>query len=301
MYINHLKLILPVAACMLAGCNNDIFVDDPVPSATDVVVEGDGGEVIVTFQPKGLEWIGFDYTSTPFGTYYDDAGEEISWDSPAREVARISYTSAGKTIDVYIKGNKLTIHSTEYADNISWHASLRLDYGYSVQFIDITILPGEPLEFVSAIYDDNMAVSEQKQYGESFINDGNISQTVEIRPYLTTQAAVKIEPTELWARYIDVNMPLPSFTDGKWQCGSERRIRLNTTLYYMPPALDRIETVDVTVPPHSRMTYWVNISNVKISGKITMRAPVSGREYTTDFNCEATEPISYDIQIDKIN
>jgi len=283
---------------IFTACNNDIFVDDPTPSVTEMVIEGDGGESTVTFQPKGLKWIGFDVIGATIGTYYNSNGDQIPSDSPADQVARIKFENIQISLDIYINGNRLTVKCTEHMSVSDWNTYLRLDYGYTTIFIGLKVLAGMPGDIIAIEYDRDISITEEIPFQKIFHNKGPAMISLEIQPYLTTQANVIVEPEASWARYADVEIPLPTYVNGRWELGEKKKIQLATNNYYYPSSIDRMMKVPVDIPPYSEMKYHVTFSTIVMHGNMTFRSP-TGREFNAPFKCTATEPISYEVFINE--
>lgn len=298
----RISVVALLVVILFTGCNSDIFVEHVEPSEASISIVGDGGSCSLRFQPKGLKSIGL---STYYdGTYYNKAGDVIASDSPVDEIARINYTDNSVIFDVFIDGDKITISSTEQASGISWNGSIILDYGYTVQYIDFEILPGQPVELIEMSYlmDNKMVqdVANVDYKTANYSNNGGSEVNVMVMPYVSQQASVTFEPDDISFRYRHIDVPFPTFVDGEWKVGTKiYGTKLGVKSYYFPEGLDRKHEVSVTIPPYSnvKVSSMVSYSSLRVQFCAVFRNPVSGRENFTFGVCGVLEPVSYDIQI----
>ncbi len=286
------------------SCNDDIFTDRTTPTQNEITIDGDGGSHTIKIQTKGLQWIGIDtYGGNPGITCYDKTGNIIPPESPASETARINLTSPLAIFDIYINGNKLTFHSTENVTNQSNHIAITLEYEHTLEFINVYASPGTPQQLsefeyaMEQISVDNNAKTDIS--ANTYTNKGGMPMRAELRPYIGQQAWVELEPEYSFANYINISVPLPTHSDGKWILSDEKQIMTASKRYYMPDAVDRMFKVPIEVPPYSTITATCRITYSKavVPFKMTIINPVSGRQFTTRGTCTATEPVNYDISL----
>ncbi len=301
------SILLIIAAFFMAGCNSDVFVNDDLLSSSEVTIAGDGGAASIRFQPRMLEQINFEtYSSGDPHTYYNAAGKVIYRDSPASEVARISYDSPFLTYNVYIEGREIRIESTQSTLDLQAHARLRLTYSYKVEFIDITIEPGKPFEVVSCDYFwDEAAVKPRYKVStttESFVNGSPLSQILELRPFLNEVGKIEVKPAASWAKALRLTLPLPVCNGGEWELGPEKEIVLGHETSYTSGNFDRLAILPVPVPPQTKVKAecLVYHSCIGVRLALLLRAPVTGDLTLLEATCTATEPTEYELVVTEI-
>lgn len=293
---------------LLTGCNDDIFVEENVGAdEINTTVDGDGGSATFDISTKHLLNISIDYygSESP-DKYYDVNGKEVGPDCSASDLGSIVYESVLLHYELVKDGSHLKFISYECAFPNDTHVTLRLEYSYTVRFIHITIKRGKPMEYVSATYDGDINVNDpaftlvEKQ---NFHNDGPIAQTVEVWPMLQAQSYAYGEITveEGWAAGIKIEMPVLQYSDGDWKMISKSDISPRSKYYLnIPNLLDRTNvTVDAGANVSIRSV--VTVSEATATGVMRLRMPVSGREYSTRFQCTARFPKSYEVIVDEID
>ena len=298
------RLVIFAILLTAASCNDDIFIDRTNPSSSEITIDGDGGRHTIKIQTKGLQWIGIDtYGSNSGITCYDKTGNIIPPESPASEKARINLTTPISIFDIYIDGNRLTFHSTENVANQTNHIDIRLEYGHTMEFINVYASPGKPQQLTGFEYAiektsvDNNAKTDIST--NTYTNKGSIPINVELLPYIGQQAWVELVPESSFANYLDISAPLPTLSGGKWVLSGEKQIMTASKRYYIPDAIDRMMKVPIEIPPYSTTTATCRITYAKavIPFKMTITNPVSGRQFTTRGTCTAIEPANHDISI----
>ncbi len=300
---SSVKLLLYIwIITFMPGCNNDIFIDGPeMPDYSYAQVAGDGGTVSFEISTTGLKLINFDLFSEnkKYCKYFNRNGEEISPYSPASELGSIVFENHHVKYVLEKKGNRLTFTSLENSSSEN-HLSIRLEYDYTVKFIEIEIERGQPLEMICVEY-DNMKINDRAKKDVQtykFTNYGPINQTLNWYPYSHNQASVIVEPDEDWIRGDFVIIPLPAYSDGKWKLEETGSIRLGTKMSFYRS--DYMNPVPIELPPYANIVLISNViySMCQVEGSMTFRNPVSGRIHQTGFMCEALYPTDYEIRID---
>ena len=293
---------------LLTGCNDDIFVDDTLDGGEiNATVDGDGGSATFDISTKHLLHITIDYygSESP-DKYYDVNGKEVDSDCPASDLGSIVYDGLFLRYELIKDGGRLKFISHEYAFPNDMHVAVRLQYSYTVEFIHITIKRGKPMEYVSATYDGDIDITDpaftlvEKQ---NFHNNGPIAQTVEVWPMLQAQSYAygEVAVEESWANGIKVEMPVLQYSGGNWKIIPMSDICPRSKYYLnIPNLLDRTNvTVDAGANVSIRSV--VTVTEATVTGILRLRMPVSGREYSTRFQCKARFPKSYEIIVDEID
>lgn len=103
---------LPVLL-LVAGCNDDVFLDESYmpDNVVKYTIEGDGGETTFTIPTKGLERVSLDVFSESERncTYYNAAGDIVDRYSPASEVSRIVFETIFTRFELHRQGKTLTV------------------------------------------------------------------------------------------------------------------------------------------------------------------------------------------------
>ena len=304
-----IKCILPAlaAASLLAACNNDIFIDGEVPESVTVEIEGDGGTVEVPIVRKGLMSIVFDDVSDPdkFVTTYGHSGTVIPNESSLDEIARINFTSRYLIFDIYVEGDRLRLHSTECTGYIG-STTLRLDYGYDSAFITVRIAPGREPELAFFAYDmtrlDDPGPRIHETFSLSYNNEGPLPSSVTVWPYLNSFCRVTLEPVETWFDYLTIGVPLPLYSEtAGWQVSDKvYAVKTGTNFDFSLPGIDRMLHIDGTVPALSQgsVRSFVESRWATVPFTMTIRNPVSGREYDSEGICTVKQPLSYEVVLE---
>ncbi|MCM1036888.1 MAG: hypothetical protein NC406_06125 [Bacteroides sp.] len=299
----RLALCAITAAAALAACNDDVFLgaDADMPDVTEATVGGDGGEAVFAVPARGLLGVSVWHTSDFTGlTCYDRDGNIIPENSPASELARISSRSMYLSYDIYIDGGRITLRTEEHPAATDGRISIRLDYDYGVRNIEVTVLPGRPLEVAAISYGTTFDVSRVTDVDRSmtYRNDAPLPQLCEVRPWLGIGGRYEVDVYDTWANGISVDVCLPERgADGIWSLGEPRRVDFGIAYHTYVKDWNHVDRV--TIPPYSYVTVASEVTSetVVTGGAVTFRAPVSGTEYHTIFKTTLTEPISYEIHI----
>lgn len=283
------------------SCNNDIFIDDITPGETEVTIDGDGGTASVRFEPKALQHISIDTYGSPSDiTYYDHSGNIIESDSPVSDVARINYTGRSFIFDIYIKKDILTFISTERAGgSSSMIVPVRLDYGFTVEFIDVYVTPGQPAEISHFSYDMSdlraIPLTEIKRSATTFTNSSGTDAIYGEMPFINLRGTVDFTPQQSWLNGYNIEVPYPVMNDdASWSISTEKTdIRIGTTMKYIPDYLDRTLRINYTVPDGAtvRFTCEVPFTGAEVPFTVTVRNPVSGREFYGEGMCRVSQPV----------
>lgn len=288
------------------SCNGDIFVENvgwEGSETQEAVIEGDGGKVTFKIPTKNLLRVSIDlYGGKDFYKYYDKAGNEISSDTPASELAKIVGDFPLAYYEVILDGDELTVYSLERCANSHASLSIRLEYTYNVRFIHVSILKGEPLQYVETIYDEEPEVDDNADNNVkkiTFTNYGPIDQTIEIMPFLGSYNILWIGDVEDWASYLPVEMPSLDYSGSEWTF-KDKSVRLGDSQKWSPE--NYLSKVNVTVPANSRSEIITTLfyTKAEAGGKIKFRKPVSGKELTTPFTMKSLHPYKYDIEINEV-
>lgn len=289
-----------------AACNNDIFVEDPyIFQDVEAVMPGDNGSESFNIRTKGLDRITVDYYGySNILTYYNHDNEVVKEGGPASELYRIKCETRGFAYDIYVKENRLLVHTIENAWDYSSSVTIRLEYGYITKFIFLTIEPGQPMEVASVTYEEGLDITEvykKESHAFGFENNSPLAQQYTLNPYVRVHAGTAVvTPSERWAEYEKVTMKLPAYDDGTWQYSDASEVQLASTYYPMPQGWEFIEeTVDIPAYSSVNIITAVTYSRAVSRGEIVFRTPVSGKEYPVQFTTEVIEPTSYEITVEK--
>lgn len=297
-----------ITLCILvfaSGCNHNVFLDGPdTPDNTSATVEGDGGETTFSIPTKGLEHISFDLTSEAqkYCTYYNSRGEIIDRSSPASEASKIVIDNDLIRQELVKNGNRLVFTSVSNTRD-AFNLVIRLEYDYTVKFINIEILPGQPMELVEVNYDPDIEITdsaEVKTRSTGFTNHSSIPQTLEVHPYLQEMASILVEPSKYgsWTKGEKITMPVSVYDNGNWEMKEIAGIRPGTSYQYPRP--DRMMTVYVDIPANSSVNAFTDVtySKAEAHGTLFFLNPILDRQLSVDFTCTSLYPSSYKIRVE---
>lgn len=305
----HFQILIIISLLFpLSGCNDDVFVDGLPVEAVTATIEGDGGAAEFTVATKDLLNISIDYYggSNSLYKYYDVNGKEVESDCPASDLSAIIYENILTHFEVVKEGNRLKIISYENALGNDVYVSIRLTYTYTTEFIEINITQGRPLELVSVVYDDYIEVKDNAFTlvdKSVFYNKGSFEQQIEVWPMLQAQRYANgiITAECSWARGFTVDMPVLKYSDDGWKLLPVGSVPTHGTYGLVIP--DLLDRVSVTVEARANVSIRsvVTVTEALAYGVMHFRMPVSGRQYSTRFACDAKFPKSYEVIVDEID
>lgn len=293
---------LPVLL-LVAGCNDDVFLDDPDMSDNEgATIEGDGGEATFTIPTKGLEHVSFDMVgvSEQYCKYYNAAGDLIDYKSPVSEVSQIVYDNDLLKLELRRQGKTLTVKSVCNTFNMETRWGVRLDYSYGARYIEFVVLPGKPMRLLEVVYPDGLEIDDRakiktKRFG--FNNSSPLPQILEVQPYFGETYSILVEPGDKnsWVRGERLNMEVPVYEDGSWQM-KETSIMPGFSSTYSKK--EYMMKVDVDVPAYSNVNIFTDViySQVKSSGYMTFLNEVLNRRLTVNFTVTSLYPTAYEIR-----
>ncbi len=289
-----------IALLILQACNNDIFInEDETPSNISVSVEGDYGEAMVPLHTKNLKSLHFDGLETSSNlVYYDSGGNEISKDSPFNMISRIIYESKWCNYEISVGKDGLRIKTYGNSSGYPWNIAIRLEYTYTVSFINIQIECGKDAEIVGITYEEEIhqkGVSYDAHY-PTYINKNDNEWTVWIG---AMYISYKVDPEYDWANYRNVTMRLPEYHGSCWMYGPERDIRLEASeslLMDNPP-----ERVPVVIAPGTtvRIKNIVTYQDAYAEGVVTFRNPVTKEDYPCRYRTTVSVPVANNVSVDE--
>lgn len=299
-----LFLIIGLAVFMTA-CSNDVFIDGlDMPDEQTATVEGDGGHASFAVDVRGLDRISVDLLSEQQRniTYYNYSGEIIPRNSPASDVGKIVFDNSRIEFIITKEGNRLYFESvTNTIGDASW--TIRLDYNYTVKFIEVDVLAGKPMELLSVDYTTEVEIKERaetKTFKSVFSNNGESVYPIELRPYLNAQASILVEPdyAQTWVNGEEYTISVPVYTDGEWQMQPRQMSPGISYKYYRPDMMDVALTYDVA--PYASVSVVTDVTYAGATGRGTMRFvnPVTDRRIDVDFKCTSLYPVSYEIHLE---
>ena len=308
MNLRYIGMMIWGVLLICAGCNNDIFVDDPVPDeGMKATVEGDGGEAVFSIPTKDLCLVDVDVFSEQKINlhYYNAAGEAIGHDAPVHELSKIVFASDFLNYEVLLNWAKqqLTFKSICNPWSSHYNYSIRLEYTYGIRFIKVTILPGKPLELEHVDYFDDLEINDIGDIHSeksTFHNQGSIPQVFEVWPYLNELASILVEPrpNSRWLYGESLDMPVPMYEGGEWVLKKKSGIRGGIKYTYEGP--DRFTKVAVDVPANSSatVTTYVKYSKAVGRGVITYRNVITGLIIPAEFEVTSFYPTGHEINVE---
>lgn len=294
-----------------AGCNNDVFIDgEDLPNEQSFTIEGDGGEVTFRIPTKELKSIYFMYGDViSYGgcTYYDLNGNASSAEVPASQISKIVRDNGFSKTELIKNGDKITAKS--YSN--PWDEgtlTVSFDYGYTRQYIKITVLPGKPIELKSVEYDGYMEINFKaavKTSRTGFTNDGPLPQIYEERPFINQPITTNVElqgTGTTWPYYEKITMPVPVFENGKWEMKEKPEIRLgDKNTHYRSDQVDY--KVEVDIPAYSSINIFTDViyTQATARGVLNFINSTLNRNIHIKFTVTAKYPADYEIRVEDAN
>lgn len=295
---NILRTILPggcwlsavVAACMLPGCNDDIFVDEGVlPDRTVVRIDGTGGEWSTDVAVKSFNR--FDVPS-PF-----DERPYVTWTDGNR---RFVFENPAASFSVELIGKRLSVASAYNATGDTIRRTIRLEYSYTTKEIILEIAPGEPIRLVGVDYDGSPSIYEGVRSETSrttFVNNSPLTQKFNVAPYAGSEARYSIIPMDAWfdEYEIPVELNVPAYDGTEWTVRAVKDSPVNEMITFKPPYFNL--TIPVEVPPMTTVVVdcTVNYDTASDHGAMAFYNPTTGKTTKVEFFTQSTYPTSYEL------
>ncbi len=307
MKVKQITMIMSMLIGLLfSGCNNDIFIDaQPLPSSSEITVEGDGGSWSTIIPRDGLTSIKMynPYRDTDgYVTYYDRNNNSINSDCPADELGAIVLENPAQYYVISFYGRKLSIDSY-YNCYPTDYIILLLEYDYSgTKEIRVTFTEGKPLNFVTipigemTVEEDIEAISHRT----SFTNNSSLTQTFEVYPFINCNCSHIVIPDESWANKYEVNdMEIPTYTGEEWELHGNYQIRLGERRTFSPSGYV-YDKISVDVPPYKKaiVNYTLHYSRATQAGKFYINNVVFDQEYEMGYQSVAIYATRYDYTVD---
>lgn len=304
--ISDFALML-ILAVIMTGCNDEVFVEKLDPSDTELTIGGNGDRGGVGYESSNLVTLSLDVFSEqkPNVTYFDRDGNRIEPEGNASRLAKIKYKSQTMEYVISVGKNLLMFESVENFSTLDSHVTIRLDYGFTVRFIKVTMTGLPIIDLVDIAYDmDRMSVSQDPVVVSANIkykNDGNSSPwEISLKPYLSISAHVELEPAAGWARYLRNVYSIPTLQGGIWGLhGKSIEMMMSSKGYYRSTEVDENTSVPVTIPPFESRTVVENVffNSMSVPFTAVFKNPVTGREYSTTGICKVCEPFDYEVKV----
>ncbi len=300
-----LSVVSILCIILFVGCNNDIFVDkSELPEITYVQLDSDDDSVSLIIPVDGLQHVRIDNISSADTSlkYYDANGHEIPAYSPFSEIYEILFDNVLCSYALAFSGDYMYFRNYYNCTGKESHFVVRLEYEYGDKVIDFCMAAGKKLEVLMAQYDSDFertSYVEEKHQTFTVVNDSPLAQRCECYPYKDAYATALIEPKEAWAKYIELEMPLPILLGDEWWLqDGDFYVTCNEPFNY--PCAQNDKLVMIEVPAHSKVkiTLTVTYGKVFATGVIEFVNPVENYLLPTDFTCTAIYPLSYDIQVE---
>ncbi|MBD5177456.1 MAG: hypothetical protein HDT04_02360 [Bacteroidales bacterium] len=297
-----LYIILLLVA--LTGCNADVFLDGPdIPEYQSVTIEGDGGGATFKIPTKGLESVSLDLMSSEqvYCHYFNRSGEEIAAESPVWDVHKIVLENQFTKLECVLNGSELSVHSVCSTRQSNVERTIRLEYSYGARFIDVTILPGKPIQFAGINYTTNLSTDSRAQVHsrlKTFNNNGPIPQKLTVYPYLNEPASVLVEPRQSasWLNSKQFTMEVPLYSNGQWVM--EQMDNLTIGSRYPYPVAEWDIQVEIEVPANSRIMVFTDViyTGAKIEGQMVFRNEVLDLTFSEEVTVKSLYPTAYEIR-----
>lgn len=297
-----------ISLITLSGCNNDIFLDEPLmPDDLSATIEGDGGEASFTIPTKGLEHISFDLIGdvNRYCTYFNHSGSIIDSNSPAHEIAKIVYETDFSKREIIHNGSKLIIRSICYTSDYESKVGIRLDYSFAVKVIDINILPGQPLVMENVAYHGDPVLIESTLVKTSAIQINNQSESDKVWedfPYINAFGEILVEAdrNSRWLSYELLPIEVPVYENGKWTW--QIKDNLKADIKYTYRRSDYMHKVELIIPAKTVVRVFSDVRYVqaKASGTITFLNKILNRRIMADFNVSSIYPVNYEIRLEEV-
>lgn len=298
----HFSFLVAFFLSIIAsGCNSDIFIDEvQLPYETTVDVEGDGGEWMMAIPTTSLRRLVVDYSENAleYVRYYDVNGNVTTAECPFSDLESIVYESPVAWYSIGVKGNMLYVNNYYNVLPFPIFKQIRLEYDQVWKYINVDFLNGTPLELISVRYDDNISVKDdvkQESYRRGLVNNSDLTQKLEIMPYIDSQSSEKIIPVDNWGYELVFDMPVLYYDGKEWLLRESKDVRIGSERIFSLRYLD--EKIEVEVPPHKKVSvsYRLHYSEATDHGVITLKNPVTGRQDDLEFLCKSIYPTSYEI------
>ncbi|MDE5849152.1 MAG: hypothetical protein K2H38_03330 [Muribaculaceae bacterium] len=303
-----MKASIVIAAALsviLSGsCNRDVFTDGPIlPDHTEVTINGDGGEATFETSFKDLQSIKFQLSGWMVDVVYtcfDRSGKEISLSAPLSEVYRMVAQTPFSKLEIFLEGKRILVKSISNAlsDNLKWN--IQLEYSYCYKTIDVSATPGAPLMLLDVSFGSIFSLADKPATERLRIeNRSDRPLATVFYPYLNQQPTVDVSPKDApWLTGSVIEMPVPVCNEyGEWTLSGKTEVKLGYPSSYDGP--DPWTEVKMTIPPEFSgiALTTVNKATAETSGILTYFNERLDLKIDIPFNCLASYPISYSIDL----
>lgn len=296
---------LPLLATLLfAGCNNDIFMDDPgIPQISDVSVKGDDGVWSCAIPVIDLQGIFVNYPSQEkqYVQFISSDRTQIPDASPGDPVAEILYYSPLSSYSISLSDSMLYIQS--YYSSVTSGFTITLYYSNGLTgYIHVTLQQGEPLVFLYEERTGDLEIATEPAptvFSQTLVNNTSLSQTLTIQPFKNSESFFRVTPSERWAQDMTVDIGVPAFDGKDWFFSYRHDVVLGRIYDFIPEELYTEQTLTVEVPPQKKASVRVSVTYQRARQNARMIFHNNFTKLNWEAECEmvARYPVSYEYEV----
>lgn len=287
---------------LLAGCNSDIFMEDPGVPEKDIAIAGDGGEWLCAVPTFGLRGIMVDYPAQD-RQYVQFRGENMNQlpGDPPDGIREIYYCSPLSCYTIALNGSMIRIFS-DYS-SVTTAFTIRFYYEDGLMgYIHVTIQQGAPLMFLYEQRIGDLMISPdpiQVSYTQTLANNISTSQTLEIQPYQHQAAFHRVTPKDNWAQGMTVDIGVPAYNGKEWQFVYQQDIKLGLIYDFTPDVPYAEQTLSIDVPPGKKATVDYTVTYQRVWQKVMLTFGSRSDNRNAEVECDVVSqyPISYEYTV----
>lgn len=295
-------LFAMIAAVLLAGCNSDIFMEDPGVPEKDIAIAGDGGQWTCVIPTAGLRGIFVDYPEQEkqYVQCRDENGYHVAPDSGGR-IVEIFYYNPLTSYTISLSEQMIYVWS-EFS-SVTCSFTIRLNYEDGMKgFIHVTIQAGEPLKFLYEMREGDLEIASeptQTVFSRSLTNNTSLPQTLEVRPYEMSDAFVRVTPSERWARDLTADLGVPYFNGTEWNFAYRHDVILGQIYEFTPeePYTERIVSIEVPAGKKALVKCAVSYERVRQKAVLKFSSKTQGCDWDAECEMVARYPVSYEYEV----
>lgn len=275
-----MKVFIPITAfiiggaLVLTGCNGDVFINEFVPSVTELSMDGNGDSATVHFEGTNWEYLAVypeNNYDVPYEVrVYDSEGVSVGNDPYLKGLGKVVYGKEG-TVDFAVERTASDELEVTVGENIYlkvFEFTIIASNKYESKSIKVTVLPCDRYESDGITYSlDNYLYDEPLEIKDKITvrNKGNTDVTYIIHPYENEYRSIEFTCDNQMLYGLLESKPMvdiPTMVGSSLKMIGERiQYRLPFDNAYQPEKLPVPEKAEkkIIIPPHTTKEIIVGI------------------------------------------
>lgn len=299
------------AALLLAGCNDEAFIDAFMPESSEIAVDCSGGSSTLRFKASNWDVLSvMGSTSMLYGDIYDATGRLVMRGQPLCGDGLLTMSYDDGLLDFRIERNHYRELSVVLGENLRerpYVVHIAVGNQYETGSVTATLPPSEKYRADSIVYDWRALffMNNAARTKEVFTVNNSASEkpvTVYVSPYRNECRTVRLLPDEYGDHREEIlGLPLPDVdvpdVHAGQPTGSTAPIQFTDANQRLPLPFSDGEQTTVTVPAGVQLRIEVLLVCEEFHVPYTLYAshPVTGRRRTFTGILHSSTPYDYHI------